>query len=125
MAPKGGARAQGAIQVKGVALHHMHAGKARGQVAGKVLVIFQQGQILRRNAARQDRSLTTPVPGPISSTGPAAGIDLAGDGLGQSGAGRKDRADVFGTGDQSAQEAQIVGKGRWSRVGLALGLLAA
>ena len=41
----------------------------------------------------------------------AGGIDLPGDGAGQRRAGRRHRADMFGTGDQGAQEAQIVGEG--------------
>jgi hypothetical protein len=39
------------------------------------------------------------------------GVDLAGDGLGQGRAGRHQGADILGTRDQGAQEAEIVGKG--------------
>jgi len=41
------------VQFEGIALDHMGAGEALGQMAGHVFVIFHQGQPIRRYAARQ------------------------------------------------------------------------
>jgi len=54
--------------------------------------------------------VTTPVPGPSSSTGRHARIDLAGDGPASAGLDGKNGADILGPRDQRPKKPQIVGK---------------
>ena len=114
MAAKGSrvTRPQGAGQVEGIALDHLHAVKARRDGGGEIGIIFDQPSAARaRCRAPASAAVITPVPGPSSSTGPGrAGSIWRGDGARQRPAGWRHRADILGPGDQGAQEAQIVGE---------------
>ncbi len=104
-------RPKRAGEVESVAPDHLHPGKARGNAGGEIGIIFHRGQPLGRDAAFQQRlGDHAGARAQFQHRTGTCRINLVGNGAGQRPAGGRHRADMFGTGDQGAQEAQIVRK---------------